>query len=543
MKKLDGTLKVLSLVRVSTDAQADEDRGGIPRQLASIERHCSNFNLKVVDTFNIQVSGKYVQDSPDFQDMLSRLTDPSIDGIVFATIDRFFRPEDWEAYSKTLMPFVKAHKVMFCDLGKIDPADNRDMQTLMMYGQAAKLERERIKERTTWTRENNRSNPNKKTDPLPAGVEFKDGKFSYTPESAKVKTAFQRVAAGDTLGMVAKDLQWASVTALRTSLKQYWWIGIKATLDKRTGKNGERRVKRDKPIMVRTNLADAPLVKPEVFEHVQEILKQKAKTWTQARSHVKSFLGGDLIHCGCGAKMYHVGDTRPGNKAYYVCGSRFAGRKHCTFETYRLQAVRTDAEIVWSVLAYMTDEKFLKARAAEAVSTEQAERIEREIKIEQKNLSAVERKTANLMTMVEEEGYTPALKLRLKTLSEQETVSRQKIRQLQNEIPAKIDPASVARNLHAKFLNFGSWDKPQQKAALAQYVTRITFDGRGNAEFSLKVPASVLEPDKSRKAYLKSQYAMAGIDPSQRLVEVPNGHIKSETPAWSALRFYVKVAA
>src|ERR1039458_8837891 len=93
------TRKVISLIRVSSLDQAKGDRTGIPRQLEDIEIHCRHHKLKVVKEYRLEgLSGANVQRSRRFKEMLAQLSDPSIAGVVFATLDRFFRPENLSTY-------------------------------------------------------------------------------------------------------------------------------------------------------------------------------------------------------------------------------------------------------------------------------------------------------------------------------------------------------------------------------------------------------------------------------------------------------------
>src|ERR1017187_1198183 len=118
--------KVVSLVRVSTPGQADEDKTGIPRQRRDIEIHCKTFGLEVVKEFQFDgISGVHVQKTKRFKEMLSMLSQQSIHGVVFATLDRFFRPEKLSAYD-VFGPFESTGKHLFCELGELDSKNAQD---------------------------------------------------------------------------------------------------------------------------------------------------------------------------------------------------------------------------------------------------------------------------------------------------------------------------------------------------------------------------------------------------------------------------------
>jgi hypothetical protein len=88
--------------------------------------------------------------------------------------------------------------------------------------------------------------------------------------------------AGETLWKIKEDLGFTSVPALRYTLQNKWWIGIRTRTHKIVGQVwnsdsetwvGGKRVPHDTPIEVETNLGKGPLVTPEMFERVQQVLE------------------------------------------------------------------------------------------------------------------------------------------------------------------------------------------------------------------------------------------------------------------------------
>ena len=87
--------KSIGLVRVSTEAQAGEDRGSLAAQRVEIERSASAHGLELVEWVELRgVSGTVVLDDPKFQALRERTEDPEIHGVVVADLDRLMRPED-----------------------------------------------------------------------------------------------------------------------------------------------------------------------------------------------------------------------------------------------------------------------------------------------------------------------------------------------------------------------------------------------------------------------------------------------------------------
>src|SRR6185295_5157821 len=99
--------------------------------------HCRTHGLRVAKEYRLEgISGALVQHSPEFRECMSRLSQPSIAGIVFASIDRFFRPENLSAY-QVFGPFESTGKHLFCDLGELDPKNQQDQMKIVLWGQMA----------------------------------------------------------------------------------------------------------------------------------------------------------------------------------------------------------------------------------------------------------------------------------------------------------------------------------------------------------------------------------------------------------------------
>jgi len=135
---------VVALIRVSTEKQASDEKTSIQRQHEDIGIHCRTHNLKVKKDFQFDgLSGANVQRSRRFQDMLREIGRPDCAGVVFATLDRFFRPSVLSSY-KVFEIFETAGKLLFCDIGELDPNSEVDRMKLMIWGQMAGMERTRI---------------------------------------------------------------------------------------------------------------------------------------------------------------------------------------------------------------------------------------------------------------------------------------------------------------------------------------------------------------------------------------------------------------
>src|ERR1019366_9923148 len=119
--------KIVSIIRVSSDAQAQDEKTGLRRQQEDIAVHCQTMNLEVVKEFSLPgIGGSNVQNSKAYRDMVETLTASDVVGICFSTLDRFFRPENITTLSDVFKPLPKDKKV-FCELGEISLTDPNDM--------------------------------------------------------------------------------------------------------------------------------------------------------------------------------------------------------------------------------------------------------------------------------------------------------------------------------------------------------------------------------------------------------------------------------
>jgi len=128
------------MVRVSSPGQAADDRQGLQRQRNDIAAFCSIYRLKVVCEFEIVMSGADVQRTRAFSEMLAMLRKPKIDGIVVASLDRFFRVTKLSVLA-AFKEFEDSGKPLFCDLGEMDLNNPNHQMMISIKAQMAGMER------------------------------------------------------------------------------------------------------------------------------------------------------------------------------------------------------------------------------------------------------------------------------------------------------------------------------------------------------------------------------------------------------------------
>jgi DNA invertase Pin-like site-specific DNA recombinase len=479
------TRKVISLIRVSSLDQAKGDRTGIPRQLEDIEIHCRHHKLKVVKEYRLEgLSGANVQRSRRFKEMLAQLSDPSIAGVVFATLDRFFRPENLSTY-QVFQPFESTGKHLFCELGELDSKNSQDQMKIVIWGQQAGFERERMKDRMVRGKNRNRHEPQIKSDTLPVGVAYDRATrlFSYTADAERVEKAFGLVMHGDTLASIVHDLGWTSVTALRATLKSYWWIGVKASVNRRVDKRWDevqdrmsegRRVPRELPIMVDTNLASTPLVKRETFFAVQDILKQNRTSWTQRKSCMNEFLCSGLLYCECGRKMYHKTDNRPGKPNYYLCSTNYNKQRSCGHRM--IDAKETDREVWIRIKLYTKSEQYIIEQLEIALNEQHRDESVQTAKDAERKVAEINKRIDSIVKNIEySTEFSPALAERRKTLESELIEAKANLSIAKSHVADRqaIDVKEVAKQIRKRFWKKGELSLIQKKALLVEMVERI----------------------------------------------------------------------
>jgi DNA invertase Pin-like site-specific DNA recombinase len=336
------TQKVIGLVRVSSEEQAEEGRGGIERQWRDISAICAREGLEIVERYQLEdVSGSAVKHNSQFQKMLRHVAGSGIAGLVVSSPDRLMRCDSL-ADLAVLQPFgddTKLRLIWTSDatysLTKFDSQIMFLMRTLI-----GGHEKKQISKRTQDGKTIAREQGNRRVDSLPVGVEFtvtdkskKTGVYSYAAAAEPMRKAFMRMLDRNTsVKALAAELGFKAYQTLRKQLVNPVWIGLRETREKceklpfAAGDNGKvryKRVRRAVPIRVKMALAGEPLISEEVFNEVQEILGKTTREHHQKRAGKSKFELSGLLRCPCGAKYYSKSDDRNGKSGFYVCKSGY----------------------------------------------------------------------------------------------------------------------------------------------------------------------------------------------------------------------------
>lgn len=162
-------LRTENFLRVSTDRQETE------RQTFDLADNEEQYNLEIVGTVRMKISGTKVNTQADWQNMLERMKRPDRDAINLSAMDRLFRPETFSIIGEALQVFIDYKKVIVSTKeGLIEPWTPRGWEICMQAVLQAGKELAELRRRTAGGRRKARAaNLPMNTDP-PYGIRYRD---------------------------------------------------------------------------------------------------------------------------------------------------------------------------------------------------------------------------------------------------------------------------------------------------------------------------------------------------------------------------------
>ncbi len=323
---------VLELIRVSTEEQAGQDRGGIPAQRAANRKTAERYDLRVVRTIEIiDVSGASVLRSPRMQELLKLMEEPEICGVVAKEFSRLMRPENFADYV-LLQHFIDTGTVLYLPEGPIDLASKHGRLYGTIRAAMAGVERREIIERMQDAKEALRragKHPGGSAT-LPYGVGYsREQGWFYTAEAEKVKQAFRLFLSGKGYTVIAKELNLPRAN-IRFLLENPIYTGWRVYDEKRDpsalgyiprsdGRQGDRKkIKRNPGEIIRVKVLE-PLVTEEDFARAQQLIDLKRqKHWRVRAETSRRYTYNGFLTCDeCHGPIY----THSSKRDFYVCKS------------------------------------------------------------------------------------------------------------------------------------------------------------------------------------------------------------------------------
>lgn len=318
--------RAIELIRVSTAAQAGDDRASIPAQRAINRKTAQAYGLTIVRSIELSdVSGASVLQAPEIHEMIRLMQSPEIHAVVAREFSRLMRPENYADYA-LLQVFVDSATWLYLPEGPINFAstDGRLLGTLRAA--MAGVERMDMLKKSWTAKEEKRRRGElaNNSNILPFGVSYP---WAYTADAERVREAFRLFLSGETSYTEVGKKVGIPMFNLRIILRNPIYTGWRvidqkrdmSLAGKRVGKDGRqgdrRRIQRSEEEVIRVKVLE-PLITEKEFNQVQMIMDHKrvrrnhrTDGWTY-----KSYLSCDL----CESPIY----VKFKRRHYYICKSR-----------------------------------------------------------------------------------------------------------------------------------------------------------------------------------------------------------------------------
>ena len=495
--------RCIELIRVSTAAQAADDRASIPAQRAVNRRTAAHNGLEIVRTIQIvDVSGANVLRSPEMQELLRLIEEPQIVGVVAREFSRLMRPDNYDDLS-LLQRFVDSKTDIYLPEGRVDPSDL--LLTMVRAGVAGK-ERKEMLARSWASKEEKRKRGELAQSQivLPWGVEYEAGSWRYKPEAAaKMRRAFRRVLTGDVnYNRIAAELgvtPRGAAVVLQNPIWKGWRIldkkrdpSLKGKYPSKNGRQADRRkIRRPESEVIRVQVIQKPLLSPAEWERAQKIMAEKRKLHWRNRGAQPRFLYSGFLRCAaCGAPMHSVLARRD----YYVCSARRL--EHTCANAYAPRE-KLEGQLDSLFARKLTSPRFI-ARSVAALRREQRKaRSTHDIgSLEQALARLAAKRTRIADAYFEGQFAKEELDRRMAACDHDMAEIRSQLAQAP-ELPAGLTPAELAARL-APLAEWRSWNFSQKRRMLALVAPVIRVSDGKVKDIGLNLGGSVIETRRDR---------------------------------------------
>ncbi len=517
-------MKIATYTRISTDEETQPY--SLEAQATRLDSYAaSQEDWQIVRRFTDQASGAILE-RPGLERALREAEAGRFDLLLVYRVDRLSRSV--RGLAQVLDRLDSADVLFRSATEPFDTASSSGRMMVQMLGVFAEFERATIVERTIAGMERKAARGEWTGGSVPFGYRLDAERHFLVPDPAEASVVlkiFRRYA--ERLEGSSALAQWLSERGLRTRGGKPFNVKAVLSILRNRAYVGE--------IFFRGTHHPAPhepLVDKDLFERVQQKLRERSEDVSLRRSNASEYLLTGLIKCAHCGKRY-VGASANGNGGryrYYVCFSRQRyGKKVC--EGDRLPADELEEAILEQLLAVLEREPMVREAISEAFAELDAEQPQRAAELER--LDAELRRTGESLDRyfrAFEEGTMPesACGPRIKELSERLRGLQARQEELAAEEPAERDPLSdedlALLQAQVREVIEGG-DQPTRKALLQSLVEEIRVVSRAEIypSFSLpavrplcgSVPPAGFEPaPRGLKGRRSNQLSYRGAEPS-----------------------------
>ena len=364
--------KVIELIRVSTESQAQDDRASIPAQRAINRKTCEIYGLEIVKTIQlVNVSGAAVLRTPEMQRLLQLIESPDVHGVVVREFSRVMRPDSFGDFV-LFQTFQDTGTVLYLPDGPLDLNSKTGKLVAGLRAIIAGNELSEIRERVWSAKEEKRKSGKLAQGSvcLPFGVGYEEKRgFFYGPEAQRVREAFRLFLSGEHSYVKLAQLVGVTPRGMHLVMRNPIWTGWRVIDKKRDlsasargitadGRQGDRlKVKRAPEEIIRVRVIEQPLISDAEFQRVQQVMDTKSRLHWRAHPEARhSFTYNGFLFCSeCGSLIY---SKLCRQHPYYICKTRtFPNANRCASVT--MQRDRLEAKLDDLLGTHLTGRDFL----------------------------------------------------------------------------------------------------------------------------------------------------------------------------------------
>jgi DNA invertase Pin-like site-specific DNA recombinase len=328
--------QVIALLRVSTAAQAGADRSGLPAQREVVRQIAHRYHLTIIDTVELtDVSGTAVLHTPEMQNLLRRIEDPTITGLVAKEFSRVMRPDRF-ADMILLDVLAATNTLLYLPDGPVDLSSGSGRLLggirALMAGEERRQIVDRMKDAKEAMRRSGKSPDGGRS--LPTGIAYDAvSGWTLTPAIETIKALFTAVALesqinyrelGRRFGFARNAIPYILRNPIYKGERVWAHCSSRSVRGDGRQARGRRRL-RDPGDVIRVRVFSTPPVSPELWDRVQDVIDRKRdRTLALQRRHPGRFAYIGRLRCAvCDEPLYAQGiRARNTIRDYYYCKSR-----------------------------------------------------------------------------------------------------------------------------------------------------------------------------------------------------------------------------
>ena len=499
-------MKLVGLIRVSTEEQAADGRAGIARQQHEIEQIASREGADLIKVVTlIDVSGSDVGETPEWQNQVV----PQLRAGAHLVVDEISRVARPDKFDFSLVASLQETGVkVYTPSGPTELSTPEGYMKAAMgavFGGMEKLTlKRRVREgKEAIRRDGGHAGPDIT---LPLGCTYNRAtkRWEYTEDAWKVQRAFEMfVVEGQPMAQIGREIG-LTLQGVRVVLENPIYMGIRVydqkrgieTYQRKNGRQPERKkVRRSDDEIIRVQVYGGADQEPALIDesqwrraHTLRLNARKKAAKRRAKSQPKVYFTGFLLS-GRPGRADHVlyGKTSNLRKDYYVCRCRDTAtrgnRVPCGLRG--LPADLTNRALDKLLVKLCRNHAWHKAMIQEVVGSQDDR--DRQVRVLRGQIQEIKGKMEVLVDLLMDGRiHRTTHDNRWDKLQKSLDGAQAELDQLQD---AGSGPTEEDLEAHARSLQYGAqWDHKRKRAWLSEHVAAIYVDEEGITGIVWRLP-------------------------------------------------------